>query len=133
MYEFLPDATPDYEATLSVSPQKIMTLSGGKEIVIHQGRGINEERIILSDQTKFQLKLQWNILTRANWDTLFNWYHDPDKACGVGKSFWWSAPSQYDAHTYVVRFDSLWDSFVESFETFGVPTMLLYVLGRKPD
>lgn len=133
LYDFLTDISPDYTATLSVDPQDIIYISGEKEIEIHRGRGRSEERVILSDESKFWVKLQWRYLIEADHSTLFDWYHDPVKACGTARTFWWSPPAQYDAHVYVVRFDCRWESFMQNYKNYGVASLLLYVAGRKPD
>lgn len=133
MYNFLTDVNPDYEATLTVDPQNVITISGQKEVSIHQGRGLSEERVILSDQSQFRIKLQWRYLSEADHSTLFDFYHDPDKGCGRASSFWWEPPAQYDSHTYVVRFDSLWESFLQNYKNYGLASLLLYVLGRKAE
>jgi len=133
MYDFLTSISPDVESTLSVDPQQVMMVSGQKEVEIHQGRGRSEERIILSDASKFWVKLQWNYLSEADHSTLFDFYHDSAKGCGTARTFWWSPPVQYDSHTYVVRFDCRWESFLKNYKNYGVGNLLLAILGRKPD
>ena len=133
MYDFLTDEVPDYEGYLPVDPQIVLGVSGGKEVNINRGRGRSEERIILSDTSKFWFRVRWNGLKPADQESLFAFYHDPNKACGTGRSFWFSAPTQYDSHTYVVRFDSDWNSFLSNYEIFQVAEMLLYVLVRKAE
>ena len=134
LYDFLTDATPDYDYTLVVDPQDVMYISGEKEIEIHRGRGRQaEERIILSDESKFWVKLQWRFLSDADHATLFGVYHDPTKACGTARTFYWTPPTQYDSHTYVVRFDCRWESFLQNYKNYGVTSLIFAVLGRKPD
>ncbi|MEW5803721.1 MAG: hypothetical protein AB1847_16630 [bacterium] len=133
MYDFLTDVTADYSATLSVDPQDVITISGEKEVEIHRGRGRSEERIILSDQSRFWVKLQWRVLSEADHSTLFDFYHDPAKGCGTGRTFWWQPPAQYEtSHVYVVRFDCRWESFMQNYKNYGIANLLLYVAGRKP-
>ncbi len=119
LYDYLTSVTPDYEATLSVDPQEVVVISGEKEVEIHRGRGRSEERIILSDQSKFWVKLQWRVLSETDHSTLFGWYHDPTKGCGTARTFWWTPPVQYDSHTYVVRFDCRWESFMQNYKNYG--------------
>ena len=133
LYDYLTSVTPDYEATLSVDPQDVMVISGEKEVEIHRGRGRSEERIILSDQSKFWVKLQWRYLSETDHSTLFGWYHDPTKGCGTARTFWWSSPAQYDSHVYVVRFDCRWESFMQNYKNYGLANLLLFIVGRKPD
>ncbi len=134
MYDFLTDVNPDYSGTLSVHPQEIMGISGEKEIEIHRGRGgSSEERIILSDQSKFWVNLKWNSLSEEDHSTLFSMYHDSTKGCGTARTFYWVSPTQYDSHIYVVRFDCRWESFLRNYKSYGVASLLLYIVGRKPD
>ena len=130
MYDYLTDTTPDYDATLSVDPQEVMVISGEKDIEIHKGRGWDEERIILSSDSRFWVKLQWRHLSETDHSTLFDFYHDSAKGCGQARSFKWDPPGQYDAHIYVVRFDSRWESFLQNYQNYGIANLLLYVLGR---
>ncbi|MEW6378591.1 MAG: hypothetical protein AB1611_03165 [bacterium] len=133
MYDFLTDVTPDYAATLSVDPQEVLTISGEKDIEIHLGRGRAEERVILSDQSRFWVKLQWQYLSEADHGTLFDFYHDPAKGCGTARTFWWAPPAQYDSHVYVVRFDCRWESFLRNYKIYGLANLLLSIAGRKPE
>lgn len=131
LYDYLTDVTPDYDTTtLSVDPQEVMVISGEKEVEIHAGRGRSEERIILSDQSKFWVKLQWRVLSEADHSTIFDFYHDPAKGCSMGQSFKWDPPAQYDSHIYVVRFDSRWESFLQNYKNYGIASLIFYVLGR---
>ncbi|MCL6584672.1 MAG: hypothetical protein K6U11_13705 [bacterium] len=133
MYDYLPNATPDYTGTLSVDPQEIMVISGEKSIEIHRGIGIAEERVIFSTQTRFQVRLQWQVLSEADHSTLFDFYHNYAKGCGMGRTFYWQPPAQYDNHTYVVRFDSPWESFLRNYKIYGVASLVLVVLGKKTE
>jgi hypothetical protein len=131
MYNYLANLVADYTATtLSVDPQDVMVISGEKDIEIHQGRGRAEERIALSDQSKFWAKLQWRYLSETDHSTLFDFYHDPAKGCGLARTFKWDPPGQYDAHVYVVRFDMRWESFIQNYQNYGIASLMLYVLGR---
>jgi len=134
MYDFLDDVTADYTAAnLTVAPQEIMNIGGEKDIEIHPSRGIYEERIIFSDESKFRVKLQWRTLSDEDHASLFGFYHDPAKGCGLGRTFYWEPPDQYDSHIYTVRFDCKWESFLQNFKAFGVASLILAVLGRKAE
>lgn len=134
MYDYLTDKLADYTTTtMSIDPQVVMAISGEKEVQINKGRGLSEERVILSDQSKFWVKLQWQALSEADHSTLFDFYHDSDKGCGTGRTFYWQPTAQYDSHVYVVRFDSRWESFLRNYQTYGIGSIVLYVLGRKAE
>lgn len=135
MFDFLPNATPDYiTTTLTVDPEEVMVVSGEKDVEIHQGRGgSSDERVILSEQSKFWVKLQWRNLSEDDHSTLFDFYHSASKGCGTARTFYWQPPEQYDSHIYVVRFDSKWESFLQNYKNYGVATLILYVPGRKEE
>lgn len=130
MYDYLDDVTPDYNATLVVNPQGVIYIKGGKEVEVHKTRGRTEERVILSDESMFQIKLQWSALEESEMSTIFDFYNDSSKACGKAYSFIFDMPTQYDSHSYVVRFDSSLDNFLYNYQTYGITNLLLYVLGR---
>lgn len=135
MYDFISSLTADYTTTtLSVDPQVVMQIGGEKDIIINKGYGVSEERIILSTQSRFQVKLQWNVLSEADHSTLFDFYHDSAKACGTAKSFYWTPPAQYlaSSHDLTVRFDCRWESFLQNYKNYGISSLLLAVLGKKP-
>lgn len=129
---FLSNVTADYAATLPIDPQEVFGLSGEKYIQINPGYGTSEERIILSSASRFVVKLKWTLLTDADHNSLFDWYHDPVKACGTARSFWWQPPAQYDSNYYVVRFGSRLESFLETYQIYKIASLLLVVLGNKP-
>lgn len=134
MYDFLTDVTPDYTTTnFEVDPQEVMNISGEKNIEIHPSRGRAEEIIILSDESKFRVKLVWKYLSHTDHATIFSFYHDPAKGCGIGRTFYWVPPAQYDSHVYVVRFDCKWESFLQNYQAFGIAGLILYVVGRKTE
>lgn len=134
VYDFVSDASPDYSSTtLTLDPQQIMVITGEKDVQINSGFGQSEERIILSEDSRFWFKLQWQAMTEAEHSTLFDFYHDSSKGCGTGRSFFFDPPAQYDSHIYVVRFDTKWESFLRTYQNYGVATMLLRILGRQAE
>ncbi len=134
LHDYLTDLTADYNYTLTVDPQDVMELGGEKAIAINKGYSrTSEERIILSSDSVFSVKLQWRHLSEADHSTLWNLYHDPAKACGMAKTFYWTTPAQYLAasHDLTVRFDCTWNSFLQNYKNYGVASLILAVLGRK--
>ena len=132
IYDFTTDLTAEYTtAELTVDPQDVMFISGEKDIKINKGYGRAEERVILSSDSRFWVKLQWRVLSAADHSTLFDFYHDSAKGCGIARTFYWVPPTQYDSHTYTVRFDCKWESFLHSYQIYGVANILLAVVGRK--
>jgi hypothetical protein len=136
MYDYLPSLTADYvTTTFSVDPQQVMTVGGEKDIIVNKGYGVTEERVILSTQSRFQVKLQWQVLGDVDHSTLFEFYHDPAKGCAIARSFYWTPPTQYLAanHDLTVRFDCRWESFLQNYKNYGIASLLLAVLGRKAE
>lgn len=135
IYDYLSALTADYTATtLSVDPQQVMQIGGEKDIIINRGYGVTEERIQLSTQSRFSVKLQWNYLSEADHSTLFDFYHDSAKGCGIARTFYWTPPTQYLAasHDLTVRFDCIWDSFLQNYKNYGLASLILAILGKKP-
>lgn len=131
MYDYLPVATADYsDAVFTVDPQNVMIMQGDKNVKINEGYGVTEERIILSEQSKFNVVLQWTVLSEADHSTIFSFFHDKSKGCAQGRTFLWTPPTQYDSHTYVVRFGSTWESYLRSYQNYGIQNLPLVVLGR---
>jgi hypothetical protein len=131
IYDYVSEVAADVDVTLNVSPQSIIWEGGAKAIEIHEGLDGSEERIILSDQSVFRVRLQWRALTEADAGTIFDIYHDTAKACGMATSFKWDHPA--DGHTYVVRFDSDLSRFRQNAIIYGFATLRLKVLGYIAD
>lgn len=127
MYAYVPLAEPDYDEILDVTPHNTITESGEKSQEIHTGDDGSEERISLSNQTIFYLKLQWSKPTSAEVDVILAFYHDPAKANGRARSFKYA---HIDGHVYVVRFDSKADKEIQSSGRYAVPGVTLRVLGK---
>lgn len=132
MYDFLPLAEADYDYTLSLDSEE-MIISGGKSgVEIHRGR-VTEERVILSEQSEFGVKLRWRNLEDSDHSLLFTLFNDTDQGMGAARTFYWQPPAQYDSHVYVVRFDCDWESFLQNYKNYGLASILLAVVGRKAE
>lgn len=133
MYDFLSNATPDYEYTLDIPCFDIVREDGEKYIENNEADDQSEESIILSDDSVFYVSVIYRDLTRSQAGTIFSLYHDSDKACGTAKSFWWQPITSYDGHTYVVKFRGSLGRFYQNYLRYGFATITLKVIGRKPD
>jgi hypothetical protein len=133
MYDFLSDAVPDVEQTLTVDPQEIIFEEGEKAIEQHEGDDNSEESIILSTSTVFYVTLIWKNISQSDAGTIFNFYHSADYGCGTAKSFWWTPPSSYDGHTYVVKFRGPLKRAYFPRLRYACPSVVLRIIGRKPD
>lgn len=133
IYDFVDDKVPDVEQTLIVSPQQVIFEDGEKNIEQHEGDDDSEESIILSSDTVFYVRLGWQNISQSDAGTIFNFYHSSSYGCGTAKSFWWTPPSSYDGHTYVVKFRGpLGRSYFPRIR-YAIPSIVLRVIGRKPD
>ncbi len=134
IWDFVGDLAADYSATeFTVDPQDVIPISGEKDIEIHKFPGRSEERIIMSEDSRFWVKLQWRYLSEADHSTIFDFYHDSAKGCATAKSFYWVPPTQYSSHIFTVRFDCKWESFLQNYKNYGIANLLLAVLGRKAE
>lgn len=131
MYDYLAVATPDYNATLSVTPQRTMLEDGGKNQKINIGDDGSEERISLADASIFYVTLQWAVISEANAGTIVDFYHDTAKGNGMVRSFKWTHPT--DGHTYVVRFASKLPRLLTAGHAFSKIDIRLKVLGYIAD
>lgn len=132
MYDYISTVTPDYSSTtLNITPQGVIVEDGSKNVNINEGYGGAEEAAILSSQSVFFVSLQWNAISRADSGTVFDFYHDANKACGIARSFKWLHPT--DGHTYVVKFRDSLERFKQNAEIYGFFKFRLKVMGRIAD
>lgn len=133
MYDYLATATPDYAATLSVTPQQIVVEEGGMQQVVHVGDDGSEERVSFDDTPIFYIMLGWSTgITASDAGTIFDWYYDAAKANGIVKSFRWTHPT--DGHTYVVRFTATLErSIAQAGSIHKITRVRLKVLGTISD
>ncbi len=131
MYDYVSTIAPDVDVTLSVTPQGVIVEDGLKNISVHEFIDGSEETIIMSDQSIFHVSLQWNALSESDSGTIFDIYHDANKACGTAKSFKWSHPT--DGHTYVVKFRDSLRRFKHNAPIWGFYTLRLKVIGSIAD
>jgi hypothetical protein len=136
MYDYLPTITPDYTAeTLSVTPQTTLTSKGQKaQKQITMGDG-SIRVITKSNQSYFDVTIQWDILDSEEQGTILDFYHNPAKANGMEKTFYWQHPHPNDGHTYVAQFMSeLEDVFEHRLANYQkVSPIKLRITGRKVD
>jgi len=136
LYNYLSYKTADSTSELEVDPQDVMILTSQKESSIHEGyEPYNEEIISFSGTKKYFLNLQFSTLSETDFEYIFDFFNDPDKADGNVRSFYYTPNNQFeDTYTYVCRFniDTL-SGFLKSYKTYGYANLTLKVLGRKID
>ena len=116
MYNYLPNVTPDYTSeTLDIIPHTVMDITGNKSQVLYtfkDGANVVES---ISDQSYFDIVLQWENLTDTEYATIMDFWHNSSKANGMERTFPWDNP--VDNTTYTVRFMS---EFVTEYLVGGV-------------
>ena len=108
-------------------PQKVQ-----KEQFVHRFSDGQRGVVTLSDDSQFEVNVQWKHLTPANAGILYDLYNKKTKANGLARSWYWLHPT--DGNTYTVKFA---EPMIQAWQT-GEPgrseiqTSRLYVLGTKP-
>lgn len=102
MSDYLPIKTADYTAvTLEITPHSVLNEEGEKKQIVHEfDSGIMN--VYNLGTTYFNITLQWDYLTDTEAGVITDLYHNPNKADGRRKTFYWKHPT--DGKTYVVRF-----------------------------
>ena len=102
MADYLPVATADYDYTLSVTPQAVMPQEGDKLQVVHEYDDGTVAVVTLAQQSKFNIQVQWNLLSNSDASTILDLYHDSNKA--NARAYTWYFHHPIDERDYVVRF-----------------------------
>lgn len=141
IYDYLSAVTADYttaefayDGATQIVPQGVLFTEGGKNVIIHMADDDSEQRIGISSDTRFYVRMQWNLLNESQSGALFDFYHDTAKASGALNSFYWtySAWLGAEAHTYTVRFTAPLTRLKQMTALWTIPTIRLRVLGKKP-
>ena len=105
VYDFIGATTPDYDAFLNVTPQRVLTEQGGFSQVSYLGEDGSEVVVdFLPGERVFYFIFNWEALSESEAGTIFDFYFDTAKAFGKLRSFKLTHPT--DGHTYIVRFDT---------------------------
>lgn len=141
IYDYLSALTADYTTTefaydgaTQIVPQGVVFEEGGKNTIIHMADDDSEQRIAISANTRFYVRMQWNGLTESQAGAIFDFYHSATKAAGEVNSFYWtySAWGGTEAHTYTCRFDTPVTRIKNMNANWRIPTIRLRILGYKP-
>ena len=125
--------TPDYNAVLDVTPQKVLYEVGSKNQIVQLGDDDSEAIISYSDTSIFYMRLIWEVLTESDAGTIFDWWHDPAKANGMARTFKFQDHGVTDQHTYTVRFaTSNISRSIKVAQIFGFSEIRLKIKGRAP-
>lgn len=126
-YDYISTVTADYDYTLTTMPHGQVTEEGYKNQIVHSADDNSEERITLATGSIFYISWSWAQLSESISGTIFDLYHDPNKANGIGRSFKLTA---YDGHTYVVRFAMNLSRVGNSVSRWGFPGVKMRILGK---
>ena len=129
-YDFLSTITSDYDYTLSIEAQGVLTEEGYKNQVVHRADDNSREVVTLATGSMFFVSWDWAILSASESGTVFDLYHDAAKANGMANSFKWSG---HDGHTYVVAFAGKLTRSGTGTTRWGLPGVTLELLGRIAD
>jgi hypothetical protein len=131
MDNFLSAVAADYTATeLTVSPTTVMPVVGDKVQYLHDFDDGSISVVTASNQSIFDLELQWEYIGSADHATIFDFYHDPVKANARARTFYWTNP--VDAKSYTVRFLSpLITRYVPGLLQ-SISAIRVRVVGNKP-
>lgn len=137
LYDFLTDTVPDYPQYFLINDYVVDVIplrNEASDVDIHRRYGRMEGRTLRASESRFwiDLNLCFNHLQVSDREYLFDFYNDPDKACGSYRSFYYQMMSTFESgdHTYVVRFDSSLAGAFQNFRLYRSATLSLYVLGR---
>lgn len=128
--DFLTVVVADYNYTLSIKAQGSITEEGWKNQVVHLADDNSEERITLSTGSIFYIAYPINQLSESESGTIFDLYHNPVKANGIGRSFYLAT---YDSSgvDYIVRFDGKLTRSGNAVTRWGLPGIRFRILGKK--
>lgn len=134
MYRYLSSVTADCSDILIVTPQNVMPSQGRKNQIEYEFEDGKVDTISISNTSIFEVELQWEYVSDIERSTIFELYHNPLKANGAGRSFYWRHPIKVDGlyKTYTVRFMTpIRIVYKEKIHT-GIETVKLRIIGLKP-
>lgn len=99
---YLSEATADYSYVLDIPPQNVMDVTGDKKQIIHEFDDGSIAVASKSNQSYFDLAVEWDVLEPDDADAIFDLWHDEDKANGRENTFYWEHP--IELNVYTVRF-----------------------------
>lgn len=131
MATYLSTAVADYTAeTLSFLPQDVMTEQGQKRQYYHEYDD-GELEVVTTSNSFFDVSIKWDWISNGDADTLLSFYHDPLKANGKARSFYWDHP--LDGETYVAKFtcDLIMTDVVEKPNAKEIGSVTMRINGVK--
>jgi len=131
MYDYLAVATPDYDQTLVLEAQQVISERGFRNQHVNEGDDGSREIITLDTDVVFFITVILKNKTTSAIGTIFDWYFDSAKANGIEKTFKWDHTT--DGHTYVVQFTEELERQIMEGGIHGLGSVQLAVVGRIAD
>jgi len=130
MYRYLATKTADYTTTmLEIPSQVVLSQSGNKSQVSHDFDDGSLAVVGLSSSSYFDVQLQWNYITEANKDIILDLWHNPLKADGMRRTFYWKHPKTLKYYTVQFTSPLVVDDIPAA---MGIQTVSLRISGNKP-
>lgn len=101
LYNHISTVSSDVDVTLNIACQVEVIEESYKDQEIHYAADGSTSRKGFSEDSIGIFKIQYRVLTASDAGTIFDIYHDTDKANGLTNSFKFVHP---DGYTYVVKF-----------------------------
>ena len=120
--------------TLSVTPSEILPAEGFKRQDVYEMDSGQIVCVGISNNSYFDVKLRWKILTTSDAGTIMDIWHNTDKGNGFLNSFYWDHPTE-TTHVYTVKFKTnLTTNYIADYGSAHqqVGEITLRVFGRKP-
>jgi len=130
MYRYLTTKTADYTTTMLEIPSQVtLSQSGNKSQVSHDFDDGSLAVVGLSSSSYFDVQLQWNYITEANKDIILDLWHNPLKADGMRRTFYWKHPKTLKYYTVQFTSPLVVDDVPAA---MGIQTVSLRISGNKP-
>lgn len=102
MIDYLSEVSADYNYVLDIPPQNVMDVTGDKPQIMHKFDDGSVAVVTRSNQSYFEILLQFDVLEETDANEIFDLWHDSDKANGRENTFYWEHP--IELNIYTVRF-----------------------------
>lgn len=130
MYRYLPVKPANYNYTLDIPSQVSMPVTGDKNQTVHTFDDQSVAVVTASSQSCFDIVLEWSYISEANKDIIQDLWHNPAKANGRARTFYWRNP--IDSRDYTVRFMSELLTTFRPANITEISLLSLRVEGKKP-
>jgi len=128
--DYLSQKTADYTAEqLSIKPQRAMTVSPVQNQNLLKADDGSVTPVELHSNNYFDIQLQWDVLSEADANTIFDFYMNSSKANRKMNTFEW--PHPIEDNTYIARFMSNIQRDIKPGNIYSIAQITLRVEGYK--